>query len=288
MLSRILLASILLMTIGLAGCASDDGGTPSVPGAGTEGGDGASEGNTQNGTGSTPSQSAGPGGDDPAVSEDNNTLPLLAVAADVSAGIVPFNVTFTINGTDADGDPLAWKAEENGTEVGAGDEVPGTMTVTVTTPGNHTFIFTLTDGKANVTGNFTVVAGADAVPAGPQQVELITGAWKTGVGTNAAPLAYILCSGPEDGHTIKTFPLDTMYTGRTFTATVKDASGGAALDSWRIIFNSPGCGVDTKAYGTGDGGGGAALEGAIPDGYDFGFFTSVGGVNLEATLLVFA
>lgn len=90
--------------------------------------------------------------------EVNNTAPVATLTADVMNGTAPLLVNFTLDGTDADGDNLTWTFVGN--ETVEGTELPTVLNATLD-EGNHTFVFTVSDGELTHSVNLTieVIAG---------------------------------------------------------------------------------------------------------------------------------
>lgn len=70
--------------------------------------------------------------------------------ADTTHGNAPLVVTFTMNATDPDSNPLTWTFDANNDTVyeatGTGSELPKTVTWAYATPGQYTAVFRVSDG----------------------------------------------------------------------------------------------------------------------------------------------
>ncbi len=182
MLSRILLASILLMTIGLAGCA-DSGPGPAASEAPEDSGTTASEGSNKTvveNNDTTPAP----------VENSTNAAPVASLVASAINGTSPLNVTFTLDGTDADGDNLTWTFSVNGTEIEFGTALPASINH-VFMAGNHTATMTVSDGELEHAALAEVVVAA--IPAPVVEKVVFTGEI-VGVGLG--------CADPGDPETL--------------------------------------------------------------------------------------
>ncbi len=90
----------------------------------------------------------------------NNTAPVAVLTADVLNGTAPLMVNLTLDGSDADGDNLTWILVGN--ETLEGSELPTTLNFTLD-EGNHTFVFTVSDGELEHSVNLTIEVLAGAV-----------------------------------------------------------------------------------------------------------------------------
>ncbi len=132
---------LLSLIVLLAGClgSGDDGdpvstSDPSPTDDATKG----SPGGNDNGTSGTP----------PA----QNAPPTAHVNASVVLGAAPLNVTFTLDGSDADGDDLAWEfdADGDGDAAHDGTTLPANVNVTYETPGVYNATLAVSDGGSIV------------------------------------------------------------------------------------------------------------------------------------------
>ncbi len=153
MTSRPIFALLLLFAVTFAGCASNetalaDDESPDV--AQSPGQDGPSGGDTApvDGNASVPDGNA----------TVQNAAPAISLNATVLAGVVPFDVLVEFNATDLDGDVLNWTLSFDGEVMATGEALPGNHTISVTSGGNHSLVFFVTDGIANATQNLTIVA----------------------------------------------------------------------------------------------------------------------------------
>ncbi len=286
-MNKALLTALMLLTVAVAGCTDDE--PAPAEGDGSTGGETGQNGSDNGETGGETGDTGGETGTESG-NETENVAPEVTVALGDYSGTIPFDVNVTINATDADGDAMTWTLQRDGADEADGDSFPGVATLSFDAAGAYNITVAVSDGEATTYANFTIEA-AEGEPAGPQVIEVITATWRTGAGTRGAAASYQLCEGPEDGNTIAIRDLTALVPGRTFTATVSDDTDGDAVDSWGVIFNSPGCGVDVHSVYSGAAGsqaGAVDISGSIPDGYDLVFFTSYGGANLESTLTIYA
>lgn len=91
-----------------------------------------------------------------------NTPPVSGFQADVTNGTVPFDVVFTFNGTDDNGDNLTWTLDVDGDGVadseGNQNNLPGNFTYTFTTAGQYVSEFVLNDGSAEHVAKVLITA----------------------------------------------------------------------------------------------------------------------------------
>ncbi len=90
-----------------------------------------------------------------------NTPPTATLNASALNGSIPFNVTFSLNGTDVDGDNLTWTLGigDNLTAFN-GTELPSSVNFTFETEGNFTVRLNVTDGVNATLANLTIAAFA--------------------------------------------------------------------------------------------------------------------------------
>ena len=132
---RALMAALLLLSLAFAGC-SDDGDDDPQPSA----------------TVSTSVSASTTASSAPVA----NRAPVANLTASALNGTVPLNVTFQINGTDADGDALTWTLRSGNDTLSNGTSLPANRTHAFIEPGNHTLVLTVSDGKLNATANVTI------------------------------------------------------------------------------------------------------------------------------------
>lgn len=95
-----------------------------------------------------------------------NKAPVTTLTASAQAGQAPFNVTFTVNGTDAEGDALSWTLHfgDNATSAN-GTALPSNVTHAYLAAGLYNATLEVRDGKAasNVSLQLNVTAGTPFV-----------------------------------------------------------------------------------------------------------------------------
>lgn len=103
-----------------------------------------------------------------------NEPPVAHLSADTENGTVPFNVTFTLEGTDPDGDPLSWTfdADGDGVEEANGTVLPGEFTFSFTEAGLYKASLNLSDGLqvADTTLFINATAAGGVENEGPEPV----------------------------------------------------------------------------------------------------------------------
>ncbi len=167
---KLITASLLTLALVLSGCTSDEPDPESddlqAPPTDSTGGTGNTGGSTpppeeepSNNTGATPPPQAN--GTAP------NTPPEAELVATTTQVIVPADVTFTLSGSDADGDDLAWTLDADGDGVAdsEGTSLPFNFTFSYTAAGNYTVTFNVTDGSINVVETLVVDAIEEVAPA---------------------------------------------------------------------------------------------------------------------------
>lgn len=94
-----------------------------------------------------------------------NAAPSAELNASAVSGTAPLPVTFTVNGSDPDGDALTWSLDSNGdgTVDATGEELPATVNVTFDSPGSFNVTLTVSDGVADD----VVMVSISVEPAGP-------------------------------------------------------------------------------------------------------------------------
>lgn len=91
-----------------------------------------------------------------------NAPPVAAVTANVTNGSAPLNVTFTLEGSDEDGDNLTWEfdADGDGDAAHDGNVLPATVNVTFNETGLYLAVLRVSDGThmVNATAEVNVTA----------------------------------------------------------------------------------------------------------------------------------
>lgn len=271
---RAILVALALMTVAFAGCASDAPKGEATDGATTGSGSASSSAApTASATSSATSTTSSSGGTSTGAPAAHNTAP----TGSISAVINGTNVAFALNGTDADGDSLSWNLTFGDGTSTSGSTLPGSVTHSYTA-GNYSARLNLTDGKATTSYNVSIsVTGAGA---GSGPLQSIKGGWAVGVVDGGMSSEIFLCgSSPLAGVTHFRFPIAAETHGAPFQATVTDASGGEAMESWAIYFFQAGC----LAFDSFDAAGNAPIAGTVPAGAAYGAAISAGGADLELT-----
>lgn len=156
-----LLVVLLVAALALSGCASKGGkgGDGAGPSSGTGSGSASTSGSGTKGSAASGSASGAPGA---------NLPPTATIKASTLNGTAPLNVSLTLGGADPEGQPLAWNLTFDGNGTADGTALPDTVNRTLQA-GNHTFVLTVSDGKASTRANVTIVVAPGAGAAvGPQ------------------------------------------------------------------------------------------------------------------------
>jgi PKD repeat protein len=148
---------LLAFGLVLAGCSDTPDSTTSSTTSKTATGAGtttaaATTGATTTGSGTT---TGGPGGGNGTL---GNRAPTATLEANVTSGAAPLDVSFTLGGSDEDGDNLTAELR-----IGDGEpvqvEVPGSHLHTFDAAGNHTVVLTVSDGNATATDELVITVG---------------------------------------------------------------------------------------------------------------------------------
>jgi hypothetical protein len=225
-----LLAALTTVAMAFAGC-SDGGGdgdssTTSSSASGTASATGSSTSRSATSTGSATSTSSG--------STPQNRAP----AGSISVAVNGTNATFTLTGSDPDGDTIVWDlayGDGNGTNA---TSLPANVTHAYPSTGNFTANFTITDGASPVTydvvlnvtggagGTLAVFSEAQATPSNPGNSATVpvANAYLLGAGGCAS------FNAEMSGGDCVFFVLLPEYAGHAFTATAD--AGDPDLEFW--------------------------------------------------------
>jgi PKD repeat protein len=254
---RAVLVLSMLALVAFAGCGSKE------PAAATD----VPLPTTIDGTGAPmPTNGSGPS---PTATPTANHAPTAGVnVTGPSSGSVPLNATFTVTGTDPDGDTLSWTVAFGDGGKANGTVLPATIKHTFSKGGNFTVRLNVTDGKSSATAT-TLVTTHMAVLAPDQELEL---KWTTdGAGCGDAP-ASMMFGTPTDGVVWKQFDVDATTIGQPMTAT------GTAT-SPVFVFQVAYYGADDKVIEKFTGG--PTLSGVVSAGAVHGLAVScLGGANI--------
>lgn len=165
---RSILIALLLTAVALAGCSGDTEEPTEGPSeldnpAGDEGAGAASDGDDSTEPSDEPSNEPADSQPAPQANEtQENAVPTLTFTASADAGEIPFDVTFAIDGEDADGDALTWSLMIDGVEISTSTEVPIDVTHRFDAEGVYNATVTMTDGEAAVSASLDITATAAA------------------------------------------------------------------------------------------------------------------------------
>ncbi|MEA3137437.1 MAG: hypothetical protein QOJ26_1855 [Thermoplasmata archaeon] len=212
-----LLATLTFVALAFAGCAGDGNGggdssssSSSSSRSSTSGTGTTSRSSTASATGSASATSTGGG------TTATNQPPVGTISVTVDGA----NATFSLSGSDPDGDTLVWDLTYGDGSKTNGTTLPANPVHTYASAGNFTANFTITDGQAPATYDVTVTLAGVGGGAGPQVVE---GEWTTGIPAcgPANPAQSLDYSGatPLEGVAWVVFDVDPATYGKPFTAT---------------------------------------------------------------------
>lgn len=257
----------------LAGCSGDDD-----DGTGTTGAPRPSGTTSPNPTGPAPTTGGPPASGSPTSSPTENRAPTASLAASIEEGEVPFNVTFTVDGADEDGDDLTWSldADGDGEADAEGDEVPAEYVHTFAAAGDHTATLTVSDGAQEATASVDITAD-EGGPTGP--VEVFDGGWTAGV--FGCALRSTVPGGDDDGVQYLTYVFEPESVGRPFTSTTTVGTGVATRLNM-IFANDAGDVVETYGVGPPTTPGPhteVTFTGVVPEGATWIFWGSCGGAD---------
>ena len=207
---------VLLVTVALAGCASDDAGDSVNADPTTT----TSDTSTAQTTTTTSAAPAPP---------TNGTLPNTPPTANITVGVfeaeAPATVTFTLSGADADGDNLTWMfdADGDGAVDAQGDALPAEANFTFETAGNYTATLTVDDGQNQTLAELTL-AIIEPVEQGPPPFVPLTFTQERAlncpqciVGVGASISSCVGLQAGENGVDCAWFELDPAWEGRTWS-----------------------------------------------------------------------
>ena len=151
-------AALVLCLTGFSGCVEDASNLPDPQTSSSDQNPGTGDDDDADGPG---------GGDDPGMGA-GNAAPVAGLNATLLGGQAPLDVTFTIIGTDDDGDLLNWTLSfGDGSVPVAGNETPASTGHVFTEAGTYEVLLTVTDGLQDANANLTIVVDAAPPPAPP-------------------------------------------------------------------------------------------------------------------------
>lgn len=154
------LVVVLVLVVAFAGCVTkkDDKGE-----GGDDGGAGSGSGTTGSATRSTTRSTTASGTQGTNGTGSDNHPPTASMTAN-GTGAAPASVVFLLNGTDADGDALAWALAFGDGNATNGTSLPANVTYAYPQPGAYNATLTVSDGKAttNVTLQLNLTASGPA------------------------------------------------------------------------------------------------------------------------------
>lgn len=160
------LAFAVLLCAALAGCTTDkdpktDSADPTSGGSGT-----GSASRTASGSASGSPGSVGASGNRAPTANLTAALGNVTDANGTLAATAGLNVTFVVNGTDADGDKLTWTLSFGDNATANGTALPANATHAFAEPGLYNVSLAVSDGKLSAVANLTVnvTAGGPVLP----------------------------------------------------------------------------------------------------------------------------
>ncbi|MCA1819525.1 MAG: PKD domain-containing protein [Thermoplasmatota archaeon] len=270
------IACLLIFSIVLAGCSGSTdtssstgnggaGGAPtSKAGAGattSKGPAGGAGGSTGSGGGSTGGSGGGSG----------NRAPTGSVVADIPQGAIPVNVTFSLKGSDPDGDAITWNLDwdGDGKTDATGKVLPDSAKHSYTAVGSYKGTFAISDAKgASNSYPFTVNATAAAAAAGP--IQTVDGGYVAGLASGCAANAFINGLPADVDHV--GFDLDVATIGKPYTITFTTSAPAA---NYLIQFWA-----GTNSVVQTDQPTSSPASATVPDGADNVIISSCGGASV--------
>lgn len=260
-----LLALMSLTALAFAGCADDTEGEGDPTTSSSSSSSSSSSPTTftssaTSTTGSSSSTSTGPGA---------NQAPTGAISVSVNGT----NATFTLSGSDPDGDTIAWDLELGDGATESGTTLPATVNHTYAA-GNYTANFTITDGTDPTTYDVAVAVGGGGAAAPGQTV---TGSYVAGTPVDCA-FGYL----PELADvTYVTFAVEPATLGKPFVADFETTVPALAL--LVDFFDSAGTYVGTEEFPPAPEPGATQNTGTVPETAVSGFLSSCGGGQVSVT-----
>lgn len=255
-----LLASLTLVALLFAGCSGDDDGN----GGATTSTSSSRSLTSSTGTSSASSSSSASGS---ATGTSTGSAPQnQAPTGSISVTVNGTNATFSLNGTDPDGDIVVWDLTFGDGNATNGTSLPANVTHSYAGAGAFTANFTITDGTDPVTydvtlnvtgaaggGTLAVFTEAQAAPSNPGNSAIVPGA---NVYLFGASGCASFNAGMSGGDCVF-FELLPDYAGHAFTGTGDD--GDTDLEFWATCDAS-------ELFGVGGFVNDGPEAGVIPDG----------------------
>jgi hypothetical protein len=265
-----LLATLTFLTLAFAGCSDGGGDGDGKTSSSTS----TSQASSSSSSGSASKTSSGTASSTATGTGSASNAP---PTGSISATVNGTNATFTLSGTDPDGDELSWELAFGDGTTEDGTVLPATVNHTYAA-GNYTVNFTVTDGQSPVTYDVNVTAGTAGGSGGPIQTASLS--WQVGVSDLGAISEFFLCTdGPSKGVTHETFDADPATFGKAFMATIETAEGGASVQDWSLLFADPAACAYTSFDGTGAG----PIAGIVPPGHTYVLVIATGGATPTVT-----
>jgi hypothetical protein len=226
------LAAILTVSLALAGCSGDGGGDGETTSSSS------SSSRSSSSASSTASSSSSSATGSSSSSTSGAPGPNQPPSGSISAQVNGTNATFTLTGSDPDGDIVVWDLAFGDGSTANGTSLPAEVVHDYPSAGNFTANFTITDGTDPVTYDLVVpIAGAD----GPQGIVFIgeqttpTSPVASLVIPNVGYAGGTACAGfvgGENGVDCVFFELEAGFEGKSFTATTD--VGDPDLEFWPV------------------------------------------------------
>lgn len=269
-----LLASLTFLALAFAGCSGggdDDGKGTTTSGSSSSASSSSATSSSASSSGTTTSAtstSTGPEANQPPT-------------GGVSAVVNGTNATFSLTGTDADGDELSWELDYgDGSAKATGTELPANTTHQYVA-GNYTAQFTLSDGEETRAFNVTLAIGAAAGSA-PLQAAAVS--WNAGFAGCAAEYPQIPPVADAGNAFYGLVEVDAATIGFTYTAVIDWAEGPLALGADIAFYDADGAYIDGNLV---SGGPPITATGTVPAGAVFAVLTMCdGAAEASATYVV--
>jgi PKD repeat protein len=268
-----LLAALLVASLAFAGCTGKDNGTTTSRSGAASSGSTTNTASTTTGSVTTSATTTGSGTQtsDTTSGTPQNHAPTASLVANNATGSIPFNVTFTLGGTDADEDAMTYTlAFGDGSADATGSTLPAEVQHTYSLEGNFTVLFTVSDGTASSNQTVVVQALVGTVAAG-QSVDFAYTADPAGCADAPSKMVF---GTPAAGKTWAEWAVDPATVGHPFTAVFTGANPLLIIGQV-AFYDATDSNMDASVTGT------SPLAGTVPEGAVHAMFVDCGGGTIS-------